>query len=353
MANRYFLNIGTLWGSTANWSDTSGGTGGFSIPTSADDVFFDANSGNCTLASSTRTAKSINFTGYTNTITFDVGLDVYGSVTLSSGMTIAGVGTLSLYATGSLTSNGKLWQNLLVFRGTSQTYTLIDNWTVGSLQGLASTAATINGNTINVNGDLTITGTAIYSGTTNIVLSGTGTYSQNSTGQLRNNLTISTGTITISGNVYYNTGTLTYLSGIVKANTATLNVALATTFINCDKINFKAITITAATTQTFNKFFSGSAIVPTRIQSTSTTSNYTIAFQDNFEKITKFTRISNCTVSRRGQLLCLTDRSNKGGNVGIRYINQLPDGVPKNSPSTPNPMTYGISQVADPSFQVL
>lgn len=349
MANRYFLNIGTLWGSTANWSDTSGGTGGFSIPTNLDDVFFDANSGNCTLASSTRSAKSINFTGYTNTVTFDVGLDVYGNVTLSSGMSIAGVGTLSLYVTGSLTSNGKLWQNLLVFRGTSQTYTLVDNWTVGSFQGLASTSATIDGSTINVNSNFTITGTAIYSGTTNIVLSGIGTYSQNSTGQLRNNLTINTsGTITISGTVNYNTGTLTYNAGKVIANTATLNVGAATTFINCDKINFKTITITAATTQTFNKFFSGSATTPTRIQSTG--ANYTIAFQDNFEKITKFTKISNCTVSKPEQLLCLTDKSNKGGNIGIRYINQLPNFVPKNAPTVASSMAYSVSNISDPNF---
>ena len=54
MANRYFLNIGANWGDTANWSDTSGGTGGFSVPTNVDDVFFDANSGNCTVNASAR-----------------------------------------------------------------------------------------------------------------------------------------------------------------------------------------------------------------------------------------------------------------------------------------------------------
>jgi hypothetical protein len=348
MANRYFLNIGTLWGSTANWSDTSGGTGGFSIPTTVDDVFFDANSGNCELTSSTRVAKSINFTGYINTLTMTVGLQISGSVTLAAGMTIAGAGNLTVNITGNLTSNGKLFPNTLIIAGDTQTYTLIDNWTVGSLQGLATTAATINGNSITSNNNLTISGTAIYSGTTNLILNGTGTWSHNNVGQIRNNLTINTNAvITITGTVYYNTGTLTVL-GIVKANTATLNIGLATTFVNCDKINFKTITITAATTQTFNKFFSGSAIQPTRIRSNG--ANYTISFQDGFEKITKFTKISNCTVSRRGQLLCITDKSNKGGNLGVRYINQSPNGVPKNAPTVAAAMAYSVANISDPNF---
>lgn len=47
MADRYWI-LGTgTWssGNTANWSTTSGGTGGASVPTSADTCIFDANSG--------------------------------------------------------------------------------------------------------------------------------------------------------------------------------------------------------------------------------------------------------------------------------------------------------------------
>lgn len=719
MANRYFLNIGANWGDTANWSDTSGGTGGFSVPTNADDVFFDANSGNCTVNASARTAKTLNFTGYTNTITMTFGITVSGNVTLAAGMGVAGTAALTVNTTATLTSNGKTWSADFTFAGISQTYTLADNWTIsgvlrlsgGALQtingnkiftsgnlthtatnvqgttvfeitgGIWSTTGggridnsiTFNGNstvsgtvgfgtgtltytsgvvtttgstlsitvecTLNTNGiswnNLSLAGGATYTLTSDLTINGlfstsvgsktiAGSYNINVSGGLSLNTqiqqgagsttlnllggtwsttsvngilrinTVINGNITISGNVYYNTGTLTYTSGTVTTTGSTLNIGASTTlntsgmtwnnvtfstsasvytllsdinisgtlnnqqnntfnglfninttgtvtatgsflgtatlnvlggtfnvvgvscnltfngnvniisdfnfgvrtlkyisgnitlspnhllvvngtidtnvmvwnrvtintspitflsdfnvggllnhsnnisyngafnlnlygglsltsghmlvgsmtinlyggtwtvtnpgvfpstirlpivirgnvtilgivyfgstltfvngqvnaknailnllhnstFINCDKINFKKIIITAATTQTFNRFFSGSALVPTIIQSTGT--NYTIAFQDGFEKITKFTKISNCTISRPGQLLCITDKSNKGGNVGVRYINQMPNRVPLNNPSTANPLGYATSTylLADPN----
>lgn len=47
MADRYWVGGGGTWNATntTNWAATSGGTGGESVPTSADNVFFDANSG--------------------------------------------------------------------------------------------------------------------------------------------------------------------------------------------------------------------------------------------------------------------------------------------------------------------
>ena len=46
MANRYWVLGSGTWDTTTttNWSTTSGGLGGASAPTSADDVIFDANS---------------------------------------------------------------------------------------------------------------------------------------------------------------------------------------------------------------------------------------------------------------------------------------------------------------------
>ena len=46
MADRYWI-LGTgTWDSTSttNWSTSSGGAGGASVPTASDNVFFDANS---------------------------------------------------------------------------------------------------------------------------------------------------------------------------------------------------------------------------------------------------------------------------------------------------------------------
>jgi len=44
-ANRYWINLsGGAWNVPANWSTTSGGSGGASVPTATDDVYFDSNS---------------------------------------------------------------------------------------------------------------------------------------------------------------------------------------------------------------------------------------------------------------------------------------------------------------------
>ena len=91
MANRYWVGGTGNWdnASTAHWSATSGGAGSASIPTSADDVFFDANSGGgiCTLITATAVCKSLTCTGFNGTITgTTVAIDVYGNFTLAVGM---------------------------------------------------------------------------------------------------------------------------------------------------------------------------------------------------------------------------------------------------------------------------
>ena len=55
MANRYWVGGTGNWdATTTHWSATSGGSGGASVPTYSDNVFFDANSGvgtvNCSAA---------------------------------------------------------------------------------------------------------------------------------------------------------------------------------------------------------------------------------------------------------------------------------------------------------------
>jgi len=50
MANRYWLGADTDWNNTANWSLTSGGAGGASVPGASDVAIFDGNgTGNCTV----------------------------------------------------------------------------------------------------------------------------------------------------------------------------------------------------------------------------------------------------------------------------------------------------------------
>jgi len=234
MAARYFLNIGANWGDTANWSDTSGGAGGFSVPTSSDDVFFDNNSGNCTVNASNRACLSINFTNYSNNINFAFNITSSGNITLSASMTFSGSGTLICNATATLTSNGKAINIPLTLTGSTVTFTLADNWTTQALLTLNGSTTTniINGNNIYIEGNLTH-GSGRVEGTTNIIFQGTTTWTNSAGNELRNNVTFNTsGTITLSGNIRYAGGTMTWSSGTIVSTGATVSFQSFSSGIN-------------------------------------------------------------------------------------------------------------------------
>lgn len=272
-----------------------------------------------------------------------------GTLTYIAGtMNVSGTLTLRLTA-ATLNTSGMVWSNVTF--GDAVTYTLTSDLNVrGLILGLSAVTTTINGSTINVSGNITMGGSTI-TGTTNLKMTG-GSFVGASTFQLRLPLEIA-GDVTISNSAEfrYNTGTLTYTSGKVTTTGSTLLIALATTLINMDKIAWNIVTVTAGVTLTMNKFFSGSPKQKTTIQSSTSGTVYTITFQDTFEKTAKFVKVSDCSLTTKGQLLMLTPNSNKGGNSGIRYINQSPNGIAKNAPSIVNTMTspsFGL--VADPCF---
>lgn len=114
MANRYWVGGTDNWNATAGskWSTTSGGSGGAAVPTSADNVFFDANSGSGTVTIAINGnnigGATLDCTGFTGTLTGSLGqLLVYGNMTLGSGMTFSYTGGLFFEGNATLTSNGK------------------------------------------------------------------------------------------------------------------------------------------------------------------------------------------------------------------------------------------------------
>ena len=242
MALRYFLNIGPNWGDTANWSDTSGGTGGFSVPTSADDVIFDGNSGDCIVNATGRVCKTIDFTNYTNTITMTNTITVSGNVTLGSGMSIAGSANLIINETSTITSNGKSWDTGLILgsnNNLNKTYTLVGNLTVlGSVKKINGGNAIISSNTLFIGGSFDTDSVGInIQGTTNIVMNGTGAVGNSSYDlDLRLPFTINTtGTITfirrlrigvnliyVAGNIVINPGHELYYTAAVTLDTSTI-----------------------------------------------------------------------------------------------------------------------------------
>ena len=253
MASRTISNTGGNWNDLAAWVENI-------VPINGDDVKATATSGNL-IVNVSSACKSIDFTNYTNIVTWNNTLTVSGNVTLVSTMTItttSGTPLLSIITASTLTSNTKVFPYRIAFSFTG-TFTLADNWTVGHLS-CGATTCTINGNTLTNNGDLTLTATTI-TGTTNIILAGTGTWTGTSS-SLKNNLTINTaGTITVSGIVNYNTGTLTYTAGTVVTTGSTLTIGASTT-LNTNGITWNNITFSGASqTFTINSLLSSTGTI--------------------------------------------------------------------------------------------
>jgi hypothetical protein len=242
MAIRTVSNAGGNWNATATW------TGGV-VPIAGDSIAFTGTSGNLTVNVASANLIGVNFTNYVGTITFNNTITTNGVLNLGTGgYTQAGASGIVLNGTATLTSGGVTWSRILRVGGTTATYTLVDNWTVtGNITFEGTGNTTFTSNTLNIRGNLTQTTTGIYLGTTAFVFGNTGTWSNSSTGAIRNNVTINTaGTLTISGNVYYNTGTFTYTAGTVTTTGSLLSIGANTT-LNTNGIIWNNISGTGTT----------------------------------------------------------------------------------------------------------
>jgi hypothetical protein len=171
MANRYWVGGTATWDGTAGtkWASTSGGAGGQSVPTVADAVFFDANSGANTITlGADANCLSLAMTGFTGTLAF-------------STFKISIAGNAATVYTGAATfavSGTKLLE--FTYSGSTGTRTI-------------STANTVEANALNI---------SVTAGTDTIVI-GTGALNIDFTGF---NGTFSNGARTIFGNLTVSTG---------------------------------------------------------------------------------------------------------------------------------------------------
>lgn len=122
-ASRFWVGGTGTWssGSTANWSATSGGASGSSVPGAADTVTFDGSSGGGTITLN-YVPSITSLTGGSHTGTFDTGNN---NMTLSGSFTYSGTGVRSLIlGTSTITTAGS-WdlttQTNLTFSGASAT----------------------------------------------------------------------------------------------------------------------------------------------------------------------------------------------------------------------------------------
>jgi hypothetical protein len=273
-ANRFWISATpSNWNNTANWSNVSGGAGGFSVPAAGDAVTFNnVRRGNCTIDVAVNISSLTVNAGYTGIIsqgahpiiittnaTFSAGQFLGGSsnITITGSFTLSGTnftstsaileidgdpaftsgvfthnnGTVKFNATGTTNITGTSPTFFtLEFVGNGFNYNINSTGNIGVTNSLnLSGASTYNLNTgaIDVTGNILITNTAAGDGgTASVNILGTGT--QNFTGATTAGLgalpilTINktSGTLNLF-NFPASANTFTYTTGTVNAGTST------------------------------------------------------------------------------------------------------------------------------------
>lgn len=235
--DRYWVGGAATWDGTAGtkWASSSGGVGGASVPTSATNVFFDANSGatTCTLSASSVCAN-LNCTGYTGTISHPAAttLTIHGSLTLVAGMTYTLGNTATSAITFASTSTGRTIntgvKNVgnIVFNGVGGGWTL----SAAITQAAGASFTVTNGNFNSGNQTMSV-----------------GTFSSANS----NTRTITLGSSTVNVATSWDTGTTTNLT--FSAGTSQIVVAVANTVFSGGGLTFATVTHLGMTaTRTIN-----------------------------------------------------------------------------------------------------
>lgn len=168
-SQRYWVaTTASNWNNTANWSATSGGAGGASVPGAGVAAIFNSSgTGNCTLDIAP-TIGSISISGYTGTINLNGRtLTISGTtaLTFSSG-TISNTGAAAsvvLSTTAATTFNGTTISPNI--SGTAGSITFSGGSTFGGTVTLSAANILLNGTTSSVN---------TFNGTTTLTKTGTG-----------------------------------------------------------------------------------------------------------------------------------------------------------------------------------
>lgn len=248
----------------ANWSPAQ-------VPTINDICIFTSSSPTCSLTS-IGTCSQVDFTNYNKRISFGTNaIGVFGNITLGSQMSFTFSTTafytgynLVMAASGSITPNGMtMGVPFMLYNpiGSNNTYTLQDNlicsenFATGAQAGALT--HTINGFTIscykNVGINISsVSATNLTTGTTNIIMLGTTptlTSGAANTNGLTNNFTINTtGNVTVSGTIYYKTGTFRLLNGKLLTSNLTLTGSATLDFSGSNSNNVQNTTLSCNVT---------------------------------------------------------------------------------------------------------
>ncbi len=240
--DRYAVAAGN-WSSTSMWSASSGGPSGASVPLPQDNVFFNASSGVGNYsADMPRLGADMVFTGFTRTFTIPNSVSFYGTLTLSSSMTLTVTGVTQINMRGrsahTITTAGKTWTDngygtQIIAPGGS--YSLQDNW-LGTSFYLSVLAGTFTTNNYDISGSaFQSSGSAVRTvnfGSTTITLTYTTFWSVSGAGYTIN---ATNSTIVVNPN---NNGFRTFGGGNVAYGTLRHTVATSMHQLNISGNNY-------------------------------------------------------------------------------------------------------------------
>jgi hypothetical protein len=252
MADRYWILGDGNWNTTntTNWSASSGGLGGASVPTAADNVFFDANSNvgsgsfTVTMVTSPRVCNDFTASGLDGAMTLAgsaIGLTVSGSLTFQAtnfSATYTGTTTFNATTTGkTVTTNGVAFAGAVTFNGVG------GGWTLGSAFSCGTNTLTLTNGTLNTSvSNYSVTCSTFSSNNTNArtltLNASTVTLSNSFATATTTNFTLNAGTSTITmsaGGATFSGGGLTFYNvsfTSTASTTSQITIAGANTFNN-------------------------------------------------------------------------------------------------------------------------
>ncbi len=165
MANRFWVGGSATWDTTAGskWALTTGGAGGQAVPTTSDDVFFDAASGAVTVTGSgTMNTKSLNFTNFVGTFAGTGTVNIYnGNLTFGAGMVCSYAGAFSNFSSAAsstmeVRANGITIAGYLNMNNATCTVTIIDGFASTYDEGTNYGGINYSNGILNINGNVTI-----------------------------------------------------------------------------------------------------------------------------------------------------------------------------------------------------
>ena len=305
MADRYWVGGTGTWDttSTTNWSASSGGASGASVPTASDSVIFDQSS--TYTVTLTGALTCLNFTVSAGTVTFSSTgtLAISGSLSLVSATVWSATGTITFAATSgtnTITTNGVSISAPITFDGVGGTFQLGSALTLGSTRTCTLTNGTLNLSvytlTIGLFSSSNSNTRVLAFGTGKIVLTGaSGTVWSNSTG---------------TGFTYTGTSRIEAL-GPATSGTRTFNPSTVSTSTEAIALNFYinggSNTVTFTTTNRRVNILDFTGFTGTfRNSSVTVTGDYTLVSGMTVEagtEITIFATTASQTITTAGQTL--------------------------------------------------